>query len=1461
MAKRDDFTEKTKLQIAKAAGWLCSYPNCRAPTVGATSDGKGVINVGTAAHICAAAPGGPRFDANMSPDTRRSANNGIWMCRDHGKAIDSDDPQFTVELLHAWKKEAQHESWRRVLQNEALPSPFFASNDELFIRFQAAAKADLVAFQRTSKWPPTSVALTLRVDGQDTPATTEVLASAVTSLDDLILVASPGMGKTTTLFQIASGVLERGNGIPIVVPLGDWATENRSILESLLRRPSFHQLTEIDFHAAATNVSVVLLLDGWNELDTTSRERARAEIEALKANFPGLNLLISTRKLASGQRHHSSLSQSSGVPFSGRHVEILPLDTEQQMDVARALRGEVGAKLVDQAWRTAGVRELVAIPLYLSALLSLPEGAPFPTTKEEVLRHFVSAHERDARRIEALRAATRGFQQDYLDRLAAFAQHTSSTAITDRNARRLISEVADHLIGSGQLAAKPEPDDVLNALVNNHLLTRTGDTPGVSFQHQQFQEWYASHEVEKRVIEGIEDPASRNALKTEIFNLMAWEEAILFSVERMARGDNAQKNACGKAILAAFEVDTMLAAEMIFRATEDVWSHVSKDILDLVDRWHTSAKSNRTLRFMLTSGRPEFLRYVWPLITHEHDQVSLPAIRGVNQFRVSILGENPEKDISALSPSARRLLLGEIAFNTDMTGLDLVTAIARNDPDPNVQSSIVGALAFRQAWRHVAEILKTASDATIDLVARRDTVDQMVDNEIADRLAAARARQIKDNATSIHARLFAAIHADEAQKDEIVALVSEAEVKDSRDDILRLVYELHNRHPQAVAEGILARLRAERSLFYRAVDILASAGFRFEDEALLACALAETDRQDYRAEAAAAVLGPQAVGQMIAALLEVSQRLRDSDGRHNQAASERYQLLQDRIAHVPGTSLVAAVQERSAQARNEEMEILAEILSRHSGDNSGRTRSFDADDLTAMQALAEEWGNRMLTSGNANRWQMARIAALISRAPSTTLLPLLKRMLDDNLTRLRAYRAEAAATRWQGEAANEARQPMTHEYFWAFRAIDAPETAALMEEYLPDTDCGELAAQVLATQWRNANEADKGMRFHGRVDFSRVAEMRTSRATNPDATCREAETIFRVIDSLLNEQASDEKMKLAVSLGIVALRLPHGQRDVTIEKLVEVASRETRPALLLSLVLSGEVIDVNLVATGLADTLEAAKTQTWILTQGDGYQLRDWLRLLPFVNRPHDIPAIVQSLPAAQRTPQFLEEMLYGLAESPSEGIEDVLFKLAEYNPLLCSGSSWQASVARLDTASAATRLIDLVAHSAVDEKFFGSWHLTRELGVLMERFPETRKYVYMLLNEGPTSPGLSILAQAVSENPDTEGLLLLLNFETEEKSHLGWRAIEKVVTMHVPVEGWKDTYDIVPIPASELRQRLLAMTTDGGPQDFAARCLAYIDKIRDECGVPESEPRHPDLASGTPWPIIPPAKAIGGAA
>ena len=87
----DKFLNPVKSVLAKRAAYRCSFPNCGQLTIGPQLDGDGIMNTGVAAHIRGASPGGARYDASLSRDERRSAENGIWMCSNHAKLIDSDE--------------------------------------------------------------------------------------------------------------------------------------------------------------------------------------------------------------------------------------------------------------------------------------------------------------------------------------------------------------------------------------------------------------------------------------------------------------------------------------------------------------------------------------------------------------------------------------------------------------------------------------------------------------------------------------------------------------------------------------------------------------------------------------------------------------------------------------------------------------------------------------------------------------------------------------------------------------------------------------------------------------------------------------------------------------------------------------------------------------------------------------------------------------------------------------------------------------------------------------------------------------------------------------------------------------------------------------------------------------------------------------------------------------------------
>lgn len=100
---RDDFSLLTKDLLANRVGRRCSNPSCRKLTCGANSDPEKFTNIGVAAHICAAAKGGPRYDAVMTSEERKSFENGIWLCQSCSKLIDTDTIIYTKDKLLTWK--------------------------------------------------------------------------------------------------------------------------------------------------------------------------------------------------------------------------------------------------------------------------------------------------------------------------------------------------------------------------------------------------------------------------------------------------------------------------------------------------------------------------------------------------------------------------------------------------------------------------------------------------------------------------------------------------------------------------------------------------------------------------------------------------------------------------------------------------------------------------------------------------------------------------------------------------------------------------------------------------------------------------------------------------------------------------------------------------------------------------------------------------------------------------------------------------------------------------------------------------------------------------------------------------------------------------------------------------------------------------------------------------------------
>jgi len=937
---RDDFRKPTKDEIALRVGYLCSNPDCRQSTVGPKGSGDGFINIGIAAHITAAASGGPRRDLTLSSDERRAASNGIWLCGNDAKLIDSDEKHYTVDLLRKWKAHAEAQAFRDIATNrrshtflqveieldeadQARISGFsLPAEDDLAAvtqKVRAASKEDILAFKGQRSWPTHAVALNMQAEdaGGTHAVSVQGLAGAIHVAREVAVVAAPGTGKTTTLVQLTEAILATESSVAVFVPLAEWSSGKDTIFQSLTHRNVFRHLREQHFMLLALHARLVLLLDGWNELDSDSRIRLIRELTALRRDFPLIGIAISTRH------------QVRDVPVSGPKIDIEPLSDEQQKEIALAERGKEGEVLLDQAWRSPGVRELIAIPLYLNALLKSSPGGTMPQTKEEVLRVFVDEHEKHGGRAEILERELLGVHRALLTALAIDATVENNTQLTNEKARAVVSAAGDRLVAAGQIASRPEPSRVLNTLVDQHILIR-GSDKSVSFQHQQFQEWYAAFEVEQLMLmaaSGDENAAKRLAL--DILNMPAWEESILFACERLSRSNAAGISAVSYAILRTLSIDPLLAAAMIHRSTESVWASVNEKVIAFAIKWHEPGKVDRAANFMITTGRPEFADQIWPLVSHTNDQIQLSAMRIARRFRPSVLGCDIDERAAALPETIRDNLLSEIASRSGYDGIEISARIAKPDPAPEVQSGVIEALLFRRADRVALDILRSAPDAVWALLAQKGYDDEIDDAEASARLRRERYARVDKDTNPLRklARLLELPkHEDDGVARQVAEIIASENFPVKESDSSWKLKEALEHHPIEVGKALMTRIEMGRALPYRADEFMRS--LPPVDDGPIPRLVLDTKHENNLANSGAALVGEKTVWQLIDALLTLNEEIQLTKPI-DEATQKEFWRLEGRIALTkPGAFLPALIQ-RSHTKDPRQIAILADLLARH----------------------------------------------------------------------------------------------------------------------------------------------------------------------------------------------------------------------------------------------------------------------------------------------------------------------------------------------------------------------------------------------------------------------------------------------------------------------------------------------------------------------------------------------------
>lgn len=225
---RDDFPGRVKTVLASRAASRCSNPDCGAVTSGPGLAPDSAVNVGVAAHITAASPGGPRYDPALTPTERTAAPNGIWLCQTCATLIDKDVSRYTVDVLQQWKTVAEgHAAAMLASGGRSMRSPYARrplldpqhqrlppDQDLTLAHLREAGTRHLL---QVGVVPPRALAFQARAE---TDAIEGVLSAGETAVlaptGSPVLSGLGGVGKTQLAADYVHSVVRRG-GLDLLV--------------------------------------------------------------------------------------------------------------------------------------------------------------------------------------------------------------------------------------------------------------------------------------------------------------------------------------------------------------------------------------------------------------------------------------------------------------------------------------------------------------------------------------------------------------------------------------------------------------------------------------------------------------------------------------------------------------------------------------------------------------------------------------------------------------------------------------------------------------------------------------------------------------------------------------------------------------------------------------------------------------------------------------------------------------------------------------------------------------------------------------------------------------------------------------------------------------------------------------------------------------------------------------------
>ncbi len=1459
---RDEFLEPIKNLLARRVGYICSNPDCLQYTMGPEAGGVGFVNQGVAAHIAAAAQGNgaKRRDPTMSPEDRKHQKNGIWLCQTCAKHIDSDEQKFTVPLLHQWKEDAERQAVARLgrrysdgtqavlealrafsLELSQITSLGYndASDiDKVRVELGIAAKADTAAFRTNAKLPP-HVAQP-HLTALDSPRSEALeLASVAVALeitDGSAILASPGTGKTTTILLLAELINAADRRVAVIVPLPEWASRSQTIFEYLVTRDKFSAFRTQAFMLLARSGRFVLLLDGWNEIGTAERDRLKIELVGLRRDYPLLAVTLASRP---GSDH----------PSLGNVLTVAPLFHSQQRAVARGYSGDVGVRLLEGAWATAGLDELVAIPLYLTAILR--GGGALPRTKEAVLRQFME-HQLMLPVHSRLKERLHGMHDAMLRSIGETMQRAGTVVLPEVQARPLVVTVQRGFQNEGLITGLMQPSEVLGVLTDNYILVRTADGTGVQFQHQQFQEWHASFAVE-RLIESIRNgelQAIREFIDG-ILNIPSWDEATLFAVERINDLRRAADSVELMAIIITkcLAVAPMLAAEIIRRCNDTVWARVGTAVTEFVDRWHVPGRVDRAARFMMISGRPEFAGRLWALLGAADRDVRLRALRHAPKIHWSALGPDAVTKITSCPKEIRSDLLHALVGDGDPVARKAAIDLAAADQDLEVIMEVVRTCEVHGLSSSVARLLKQGPENIWALVRSQGHFIHCDDSEVGEKLARSFRDAINETTDPVKKmNLVFSLPDDRRTNAEIIDIIAHADYPIDSDQLRYLFSRDRIRGRDILSAAYTRRLFEGLPVPYDARSLLQAAP-AVENEQLLRT-IAAASSHDRTAEAVASIIGPEGTKQALALYLSMSATLRSQPGYGDDSLRQQRRAMEDYLTLTRMSSFMPTILSQALGADLAQRSDFIALVERYA-DPDGRCGDLEVPEeyQAPLAGVIRQWVTEVLAEHAVKRHTLEQLVVIIRRIGDSELSPQAHALLSRDLQIREQLWARGCD---DIEVRSEYQRDNRQRYSSTLGELGDEHCKQLLTEFLPHLYFGIHAAQALGGL-ESSDPPDTVWRPYDmpRLDLAMVnAQRRESGLPLPTTLSSKAIlAAFLPLAASSDPEKRHHALKLAGVLAGMSDTPPPGLNElISSEPIIE-----TRNEVLAALVVSGVVIASDAIDRGISDLIERAKQRLYAYTlDKDQHKLQSWMELYPFSDTPEKfIPAVkhfIQYFPEKKSFGRLVQALKY---RGGSRSFDD-LMALAKLWPELWEDIGWQSAIIAGDVQRGLNILLNRFEQGGSNpmrraEPSHRMSHVVKQLlsdrsdllTIVLERYQRA------------TDPEVSgVYTDLLSEHGGETVVMTMLGHRGAQRAdfdhHLG-TAVQETVIERRGTE-YANTFEQHGRDATSLRRKLFTEVCGGNTS--AVRCLEKIDRLRDEYGSVANEPRHPAVESGKPWPL-----------